>query len=225
VTVGTSRIFTFKGGNEIIWSTTGNIAAGSASKTLQSAPPARYQIDPETGSSILDLAGLATGGGIGVLQTLQDVPAGNIDLIAPTGIVDAGDAGIRSSGNLNIAALQILNAFNIQVQGQTTGVPVVQPPNISALAAAGNTAGSSTRTEAPTNSIGADRPSIIIVEVLGYGGGDGSDPAKQDDQRQGGATEQRSSNSNGAYQVLGAGAISADEARQIIAERRQRAAR
>lgn len=225
VTVGTSRIFTFKGGNEIIWSTTGNIAAGSASKTLQSAPPARYQIDPETGSSILDLAGLATGGGIGVLQTLQDVPAGNIDLIAPTGIVDAGDAGIRSSGNLNIAALQILNAFNIQVQGQTTGVPVVQPPNISALAAAGNTAGSSTRTEAPTNSIGADRPSIIIVEVLGYGGGDGSDPAKQDDQRQGGATEQRSSNSNGAYQVLGAGAMSADEARQIIAERRQRAAR
>jgi hypothetical protein len=33
------------------------------------------------------------------------------DLIAPSGFVDAGDAGIRSSGNLNIAALQILNAW------------------------------------------------------------------------------------------------------------------
>jgi hypothetical protein len=32
------------------------------------------------------------------------------DLIAPSGFVDAGDAGIRSSGNLNIAALH-LNAW------------------------------------------------------------------------------------------------------------------
>jgi len=39
VSVGMSRIFTFKGGNEIIWSTVGNIDAGSASKTEQSALP------------------------------------------------------------------------------------------------------------------------------------------------------------------------------------------
>ncbi len=62
VTLGTSRIFTFRGGNEIIWSTNGNIAAGAASKTLQSAPPNRFLIDPETGASTLDVAGLATGG-------------------------------------------------------------------------------------------------------------------------------------------------------------------
>ena len=197
VTVGTSRIFTFKGGNEIIWSTSGIFAAGGASKTLQSAPPARYLIDPETGSSILDLAGLATGGGIGVLQTLKDVPAGNIYLIAPTGVVDAGDAGIRSSGKVNIAALQVLNAFNIQAQGQITGVPMVQAPNIGALAAAGNAAGAANRTDAPTNSAPSDRPSTIIVEVLGYGGGDGGEPAKQEDRRrpQDGASEQKSSKS------------------------------
>ena len=71
IAVGTSRVFTFRGGNEILWSSKGNIAAGSASKTLQSAPPARFLIDAETGASLLDMAGLATGGGIGVLQTLR----------------------------------------------------------------------------------------------------------------------------------------------------------
>ena len=56
VTVGSSRIFTFRGGNEIVWSSTGNIAAGNASKTEVSAPPARYLINPQTGASILDPA-------------------------------------------------------------------------------------------------------------------------------------------------------------------------
>ena len=43
--------------------------------------------------------------------------------MAPRGTVDAGAAGMRVSGNLNIAALQVLNAFNIQVQGVTVGIP------------------------------------------------------------------------------------------------------
>ena len=67
VNVGTSRIFTLHGGNEIIWSTSGNIAAGNSSKTVQSAPPTRVLVDPQSASVQTDLAGLATGGGIGVL--------------------------------------------------------------------------------------------------------------------------------------------------------------
>ena len=35
IIVGTSRIFTLRGGNEILWSTTGNIAAGESPKTVQ----------------------------------------------------------------------------------------------------------------------------------------------------------------------------------------------
>ena len=46
VNVGTSRVFTLRGGNEIIWSTLGNIAAGSAAKTVLAAPP-----DPRVGRS------------------------------------------------------------------------------------------------------------------------------------------------------------------------------
>jgi hypothetical protein len=65
-----------------------------------------------------------------VLRALTDVPLGNVDLIAFVGSVNAGDAGIRVSGDLNIAAVLVLNASNIQVGGSSTGVPIVQAPPI-----------------------------------------------------------------------------------------------
>ncbi|MEI6083057.1 MAG: filamentous hemagglutinin N-terminal domain-containing protein, partial [Verrucomicrobiota bacterium] len=73
VTVGTSRIFTLRGGNVMIWSSKGDIAAGASSKTVQSAPPTRVLIDPQSGDVKTDLAGLATGGGIGVLTSVAGV--------------------------------------------------------------------------------------------------------------------------------------------------------
>ena len=180
VNVGTSRIFTLRGGNEIIWSSIGNIAAGSGSKTVFSAPPTRVLVDPTSGNVENDLAGLATGSGIGVLATLSDVAPGNVDLIAPVGTVDAGDAGIRSSGNLNIAALHVVNASNIAVGGTTSGVPVAAVPNIAGFAAASNSSAATSsaaeqvsnqqqnNAQQPLESI----PSIISVDVLGYGGDD-----------------------------------------------------
>jgi hypothetical protein len=51
------------------------------------------------------------------------VPPGNVDLIAPVGTVNAGDAGIGASGNINIAAEHVLGLDNIQFGGQATGVP------------------------------------------------------------------------------------------------------
>jgi hypothetical protein len=180
VEVGTSRIFTLHGGNEIIWSSIGNIAAGSGSRTVHAAPPTRVLIDPESADVQNDLAGLATGSGIGVLATLVSVAPGSVDLIAPVGTVDAGDAGIRASGSINIAALHVLNANNIQAGGTTTGVPVVAPPNISGLTSASSaTAASSSAAnsvaagqQSSTQTQLAEVPSLIDVEVLGYGGGD-----------------------------------------------------
>ncbi len=67
-----------------------------------------------------DLAGLATGGGIGVLATLAGLMPGDVDLIAPGGAIDAGDAGIRSAGNLNVAATTLLNSDNIAVTATAT---------------------------------------------------------------------------------------------------------
>ncbi|HVU24583.1 MAG TPA: filamentous hemagglutinin family protein [Opitutus sp.] len=179
VTVGVSRIFTLRGGNEIIWSSAGNIAAGASSKTVQSAPPTRVLVDPQSGDVKTDLAGLATGGGIGVLATVAGVPPGDVDLIAPVGTIDAGDAGIRVSGNLNVSALQVVNSANIQVSGSSVGTPVVAAPNIGGLVAAASTtaaAASAASDVAKQNQQAAQPaqlPSIITVEVLGYGGGDG----------------------------------------------------
>ena len=183
VNIGISRIFTLRGGDITIWSSTGNIAAGSSAKTVQSAPPTRVLIDPQSGDVKTDLAGLATGGGIGVLATVAGVPPGNVDLIAPTGVVDAGDAGIRATGNLNIAATAVLNASNISVGGASVGTPsapVVSAPNIGGLTSASSTAGagSNAAQEAakaasrPQTAPAEEPPSIIEVEVLGFGADD-----------------------------------------------------
>ena len=184
VGIGIGRIFTLKGGDIMIWSDKGDIAAGASAKTVQSAPPTQVLIAPQSGNVETDLAGLATGGGIGVLTTVAGIPPGDVDLIAPAGYIDAGDAGIRSSGNLSLAAPTILNANNIASGGTTSGAPPAPPPpaapNISGATAASSAsaANNSAAQNASTNStaeVTEAPPSIIDVEVLGYGGGGGAD--------------------------------------------------
>jgi hypothetical protein len=158
-------------------------------KTVQSAPPMRVLIDPQSGDVKTDLAGLATGGGIGVLATVAGVKPGDVDLIAPVGTIDAGDAGIRVSGNLNISALQVVNAANIQVSGSSAGTPAPVAPAVGGLAAAASAASGATSGAAEEAAKQAraqvqsePQPSLITVEVIGYGGaseeearGDGAD--------------------------------------------------
>ena len=183
VTLGTSRIFTLRGGNEIIWSSNGDIAAGTASKTVASAPPTRVLIDPQSADLKTDLAGLSTGGGIGVLTTVEGIPPGDVDLIAPNGAIDAGDAGIRSAGNLNVAADVVLNAENIQVSGASAGAPSGAAPAAPSIPAAPPppqpandnqatqaAAPEKEREEEKKKEVAQEPPSIIVVEVLGYGG-------------------------------------------------------
>ena len=187
VIVGTSRIFTLRGGDEIIWSSAGNIAAGASSKTVQSAPPTRVLIDPQSGDVKTDLAGLATGGGIGVLATVAGVKPGDVDLIAPVGTIDAGDAGIRVSGNLNISALQVVNATNIQVSGSSAGAPAPVAPAVGGLATAASSSNAATTSAADEAAKQARAqaqaelvPSLITVEVIGYGGGEGDEESRRE---------------------------------------------
>ena len=196
VNLGTSRIFTLHGGNIIIWSSYGNIDAGAASRTVQSAPPTQVLVDSQSANVQTDLAGLATGGGIGVLETVVGAPPGDVDLIAPVGTVNAGDAGIRASGNVNVAAAQVLNANNIQAGGSKTGVPTTTSANVGLAVSAANAAGSSEN--AASNAANqqqnnasqqGDLPSIISVEVIGYGDdGDSASTESPSDRKSSGAT-------------------------------------
>lgn len=198
VSIGIGRIFTLRGGDITIWSSKGNIAAGSSSRTVQSAPPTRVIVDPQSASVETDLAGLATGGGIGVLATVKGVPPGDVDLIAPTGEIDAGDAGIRVTGNINLAAVTVVNSANISAGGASSGTATaVSAPSISTVTTASNTAAASAAATSPVNtkpeekvtSTGEETLSVFTVTVIGYGGGGASDQEEEEEKNAGGDSE------------------------------------
>ncbi|MBV8306984.1 MAG: filamentous hemagglutinin family protein, partial [Gammaproteobacteria bacterium] len=121
--VNTSRMLTLEGGDIILWASNGNIDAGRGAKSASGAPPPVIQTDAN-GNVFVNPINDVSGSGIGQLLTGPDETPGLVDLIAPKGAVNAGEAGIRVAGNLNIAAVQVIGANNIQVSGTATGVPV-----------------------------------------------------------------------------------------------------
>jgi filamentous hemagglutinin family protein len=176
VLLGESRILTTYGGNILIWSGGGDINAGIGAKgTVIFAPPGIVYDDYS--DIILSPTTPSSGAGIGTLDPIPGIPPGDVNLVAPEGTIDAGEAGIRASGNANLAARVIVNAANISVSGKTTGIPTVVSPNVASVTAASNAAGASTNAanqvaQQQANQAGEQPESVIIIEVLGYGGGD-----------------------------------------------------
>jgi filamentous hemagglutinin len=190
IDVAQSREFTIAGGDIVNWSSTGDIDAGKGSKTATSAPPPLIRTDAQ-GNTITDLSGVVSGSGIGTLQTLATAPVGNVYLIAPAGAVNAGDAGIRSSGNLLVAAQRVIGADNISVGGTSSGVPAVTTVNISfnAPASADSAANSKPGDQLGAadklgeNSKMANLLSLISVEVLSLGDESSSTSKKCTDEK------------------------------------------
>lgn len=183
VLLAQSRIFTEQGGDMTIWSSNGDINAGKGAKSSADTPTPQYVCDANHYCTV-DTRGQVTGAGIATLQSVPGVPIGTINLIAPRGTVDAGDAGIRA-GNLNVAALRVVNADNIQVTGKASGIPLVQAVNTGALTAASAAASAATQVAqdiAKNNASGVSpRRWTISVQVEGFGdtGGDGGKKHKQ----------------------------------------------
>lgn len=182
VLLGLARILTTFGGNIVIWSQNGDINAGKGSKGTVIFAPVGVSYD-EFANLTLSPTVPSTGAGIGTLQPIPDVPPGDVNLVAPNGVIDLGEAGLRASGNANLAARVIINAANISVAGKVTGIPTIVAPNTAAVTAANNVAGASNnvanevaKQQATTSQQPVDS-SVIIVEVLGYGGGDEANPS------------------------------------------------
>ncbi len=189
VLMGQSRVFTTFGGNILAWSAEGDINAGRGAKTTVVYSPSRRVYDA-VGNVLLSPTTPTTGAGIATLNPIPEVPPGDIDLIAPLGTIDAGEAGIRVSGNVNLAALHVVNAENIQVQGEAVGIPMVAAVNIGALtnasaAATQATAAAQEVLQRERASARQAQPSVVNVRVLGFGDDQGAAAPRHAEARDG----------------------------------------
>ncbi len=173
--VNQSRVFTLEGGDILVWSSEGNIDAGRGAKTAISAPPPILTINA-AGELVVEFPGAASGSGIGTLTTVADVPPGEVSLIAPRGFVNAGDAGIRASGNVVIAAVQVIGADNIRAGGVSIGVPAAPAAPVPVAGVASVAAEAAKSAEMTSDQAGAAAsqsraraPSFLTVEVIGLG--------------------------------------------------------
>lgn len=186
ILVNQSRILTVGGGDVLLWSSEGDIDAGKGKKSAATVPPPVIEFDPVTGLATLRLQGAVSGSGIGALEPAGGPPCGTsncvVDLVAPKGTVNAGDAGIRA-GNLNIAAQVVLGADNISVTGTSMGTPVADTSAITATSSGATSSGGSdvSETVASMSQKLADsakaaedmkkkmKPTFISAEVIGHG--------------------------------------------------------
>jgi hypothetical protein len=202
-----SRVFTEQGGDMTIWSSNGDVNAGKGSTSSANIPPPEYVCDVNHYCTV-DAKGEVTGAGIATLQTIPGAPVGDVNLLAPRGTVDAGAAGIRVSGNLNVAALHVANVDNIQVQGKATGIPVVAAVDTGALTAGSAAASAVTQMAqnlVKNNASGVQqRHWIITVQVEGFGDSNNDDDSDAKKKRK---PEQVSYDGGSEIAILGYGSV------------------
>jgi hypothetical protein len=170
ILVNQSRVFTVGKGNLMLWSSQGNIDAGRGAKTVTNSPPPRQVL--KFGKIELDTSGSFSGSGIAVLSSDSI-----LDLYAPKGEINAGDAGIVSKGNAFFGATRFVGADNLAVSGSVAGGPTAQVSvtPISAPAAVNPQAGDASKKDADTEEKKRRKRRQVILDLLGFGSSDKSD--------------------------------------------------
>ena len=190
--INQGKVITAQGGDILLFSSQGSIDAGRGARTSVTTPPPRREvINDAAGNPIgvkVVVSNAAAGSGIQTLTSdpdglgpLPSPKAGDVYLFAPAGTIDAGEAGIRSSGNITVVAPRIDNGDNISAKGDKQGVPqAVTGSQAASIASAGGTGDGGAKAvqeaakaaaEAARAATGAGipKPSILTVEVLGFG--------------------------------------------------------
>ena len=189
-TINQGKVLTTQGGDILLYSSGGSIDAGRGARTSISTPPPTrtpITVDGVIVGYVYTVPASSSGSGIQTLTSDPDgigprtaVPAGGIYLFAPAGAIDAGEAGIRSGGSLFINAQTVLNASNFSAAGPSTGVPVATAGSLATSLAGSGTANNSKAAEdaaasatsaarAAAAAEGLQKPTILTVEVLGFG--------------------------------------------------------
>jgi hypothetical protein len=222
--INKSRVLTARGGDITIWATFGDIDAGKGRKSSLTTPPSTYQLSLD-GSISYQVNPSFTGSGISTQKGTPDAVASDVDLYAPNGTINAGDAGIQVSGNVYLGALFILGADNISAGGEIKGLPPVDAAGALTVEGEGQNGAADAAKDATQNNAN-EQPSIIIVEVLGFGGGDGDGSPESEEERRRrrsqGSQGQQTYDPNGAVRVLGHGALSESQMQSLTPEERAR---
>lgn len=187
--VNQSRVFTLGGSDLMLYSALTDIDAGRGAKTSSATPPPVLRIT--NGQVTYDYSGAVSGSGIAALTATGGTP-GTVDLFAPYGEINAGEAGIRSAGNINLGARVIVGADNISAGGVTSGVPSVDTSGLNMGISGATDPTSSGRSgdqmaqAQAASQTGANQdsflPAFISVEVIGLGN-EGQDEKKEKEKR------------------------------------------
>ena len=165
--VNQSRVFSQAGGDITMWSSNGDLNAGQGPRSASNFPPISVRFDLD-GFSQVDSAGSVSGAGIGAFRRHPDDPVSSVILIAPAGLVDAGDAGVRAAGDVLVAAARVANSDAFSAGGSISGVPAQGASPAAAAPAGANSAVAAQGGGARDGNDNADKRSIITVDVLGF---------------------------------------------------------
>lgn len=191
--VNLSKVATFQGGDILLYTSGAGstLDAGRGSRSARTSSPPRLvaelKADGTPTGKLLLLPPLdVSGSGIRTVSydpdgfgPLQQPDPGKVYLLAPTGTIDAGEAGVSSASGLVVAAQVVKNADNFSASGSSVGVPAVSSGAPAAPVSSDAAASASKAMDAVSQAgsalakndtdLKSFRPAFITVEVLGFG--------------------------------------------------------